>query len=253
MKHAALWLPILLSLLIHAVLAVLLFVPFSSSYDSQPTMATLINPDEFAAAKARLNAHHQPNQTTPQTQTRQNPDRAWQASDYQPVKYSQSQIASTPSNVTPTDFGQTHESSYTPPVMDEMSQMDNQMTQSQLGQAKNQTKQTASDGESLNLDNLGQTQPAATPKVDIAQAQAAINARIESIWASHPNQPNQAIKLSVSLDDGGQVIGISVRAGHQDLLPAAEATIRAAAPFSELAGVKNSFVINLVTTQEIAQ
>ncbi|MDO4894280.1 hypothetical protein [Moraxella sp.] len=251
MKHAALWLSILLSLLIHAVLAVLLFVPFSSSYDSQPTMATLINPDEFAAAKARLNAHHQPNQTTPQT--RQNPDRAWRASDYQPVKYSQSQIASTPSDVTPTDFGQTHESSYTAPVMDEMSQMDNQMTQSQLGQAKNQTKQTASDGESLSLENLGQTQPVATPKVDIAQAQAAINARIESIWASYPNQPNQAIKLSVSLDDGGQVIGISVRAGHQDLLPAAEATIRAAAPFSELAGVKNSFVINLVTTQEIAQ
>lgn len=235
-QKSSLLLPFLISLLLHVAVFALLFAPFSPNTPKQ-TKANLIDNATLQQAKNSL----APPKTTAKSDARTTKTSDWQAHpSAQPTK-----TAHTPSRTT----------SVKQPITP--SAADTWQTDSAPSQFT--SADISHDYAAPNAQEILETQSEPTtiappePKIDLAQAKNAINNRIQVIWQTYPNEPNQAISATVRLDDYGNVIGIDFRAGHQELKSAANAAIRAAAPFNELAGVQNSFNIRLVTTQEIAQ
>lgn len=237
-QRPSLLLPILLSVLLHAGLFALLFAPFSLD-KPETTKASLISQNTLEQAKSSLKQSTSDTPKPPKAPSQTAVGLHSSKSSWQTAKPIQNEISPTISTNTNTDtFNANWQTNHSQPNDDFTS------TSSADAIAHNDLSEP--------IINEPTPEPPA-PKVDLAQAKNAINNRIQSIWQSYPNEPNQAISATVRLDDGGHVIGIDFRAGHKELQATAETAIRAAAPFSELAGVQNSFNIRLVTTQEITQ
>lgn len=247
-QRPSLLLPILLSVLLHAGLFALLFAPFSLD-KPETTKANLISQNTLEQAKNSLKKSASDTPKTPKASSQamansRSPAPSWQTA--KPAEYPVSQpVISTHAHTDTTDTPNGWQTD-TP---------SNWQTDSQPSDDFASTSSTdAATHHNPSEPTISEPTPEPpAPKVDLAQAKNAINNRIQSIWQSYPNEPNQAISATVRLDDGGYVIGIDFRAGHKELQATAETAIRAAAPFSELAGVQNSFNIRLVTTQEITQ
>lgn len=238
-QRPSLLLPILLSVLLHAGLFALLFAPFSLD-KPETTKASLISQNTLEQAKSSLKKTTSDTPKPPKAPSQTAVGSHSSKSSWQTAKPIQNEISqpAISTNTNTDTFNANWQTNHSQPNDDFAS------TSSADAIAHNDLSEP--------IISEPTPEPPA-PKVDLAQAKNAINNRIQSIWQSYPNEPNQAISATVRLDDGGYVIGIDFRAGHKELQATAETAIRAAAPFSELAGVQNSFNIRLVTTQEITQ
>lgn len=103
------------------------------------------------------------------------------------------------------------------------------------------------------LATIGSTPTTSMPdKAQINAALTAVKNRIETIWKRYPAQPNQSISFQVNIDGNGNVTAIIYGGGHPDLKESIEAAVYAAAPFSELAGLRDNIKLQFVTEQLIS-
>ncbi|MFB6349618.1 TonB C-terminal domain-containing protein [Moraxella sp. ZJ142] len=240
-------LPIVASVVIHAVIiSIVAASVIAPPNDDTGLAATLVNQSELSAAKNTLKAHHDA-----QRQAQHRPKSAISPADqallnarthhYQPPPSRQTAPQAVPSfepvdmtakvndNFTNGGIGSLADSSF---GNDTITNDDNRHS---LGAAT--------------ADNGNAATSSAPSQAQINAALSAVKNRIETIWKKYPVQPNQAISFQVNIDAQGNVVSIVYGAGHADLKESIEAAVRAAAPFSELAGLKNSIKLKFVTEQ----
>ncbi|MFC0819797.1 TonB C-terminal domain-containing protein [Moraxella marmotae] len=241
-------LPIVASVVIHAVIiSIVAASVIAPPNDDTGLAATLVNQSELSAAKNALKAHHDAQQA------QHRPKSAISSADqallnarthhYQPPPSRQTAPQAVPS-FEPVDM--------TAKVNDNFTSGDigsDGLADSSFG---NDTTANDDNRHSLGVataDNGNAATSSAPSQAQINAALSAVKNRIETIWKKYPVQPNQAISFQVNIDAQGNVVSIVYGAGHADLKESIEAAVRAAAPFSELAGLKNSIKLKFVTEQ----
>lgn len=229
-------LPILGSVLGHAIILVAIGAPIISPPQTDTGIqTTLASQEQFAAASQALKAHHDaqmqqqsPSEVLAADQALMNKS---QHTYTQPrVRHSSSQIGSLDSMFETPSFDQIEPTQ----TIGEPTHIDSVFTQAQNAAAG---------------DEKAGRQPS---QAEINSALASVRNRIEGIWKRYPNQPNQTISFQVNLDDQGNVTGISFGGGHPDLRESVSASVYAAAPFTELAGIRNSVKMRFHTEQLIS-
>ncbi|USZ14835.1 hypothetical protein NGM44_00070 [Moraxella sp. FZFQ2102] len=227
-------LPILASVVIHAMIVIAIAAPLIAPSDADTGIATtLVGQDDLAAAQKALQNHHKQSQKSAKSaQTTQvsSADKALMAryqsdNPYQTnrVVNSTTQIASSSTPSTPSDTGT------------DISTFDTFTDTTSAPSADDQLASSVSVGDHAQTTGAGTAN--ATPTVDKLAVQQAAYRRIESAWKSQPKQPNQSMQFVVRFDDAGNVAGIDFGAGDPDLKPSIRAAVSAAAPYRELAGV----------------
>lgn len=248
MSNHSFTIPILSSIVIHAIIVIAIAAPMISPPDTDTGIeTTLVSQEAFAKAQSALQAHHQQNQSAAQAQTKQisNADKALMNSHQQANNpYATNRVvnatASTPIGLT---NSQNLQAAQTPPSAAAVDFWGNNPP-THAAELSDNTDFGQSQGES----QVAPTKPSQE------QINAAINAaksRILSIWKTYPNQPNQAISFMVNLDADGNVVGVQFGGGHPELKESVEAAVRQAAPFSELAGLRNQLRFQFATEQLI--
>lgn len=220
----------LLSFLLHALLVLSLFLVDKPSKQEQPKMSdsmktSLISKQDIQAIKQAWAAQ----QRSPATQI--NSPATGQLSDIMTP-------SQTPAKSEPT----------TPPAKSAGASTKKSRTAENLKPNDHTSQEQATK-------NPVTTPEVAQPPVDLEQLRLDVQARIYQAWQdqsiNHPS--NQALGFVVELDDLGYVKRINFGGGHRDLRPSAQAAVYAAQPFTEFAGLRSSFSMYLVTTQEIYQ
>ncbi len=261
-------LPILASVLLHGVIIVAVAAPLIAPQNKDTGMsASLISQADFADASAALKAHHaknSQNQASSAARPSQQPSSSHRSQPSQPSQPSRSTSSQFNTPVyTPIPDTPNYASSFSDNANDTMrnqalADANNALNRGFSGGMSDGEKDNGTHATSLtspqgNHQNGsaggGLTGTQGTATVNVEAARAAITHRIEANWKRYPNAANQAISFTVNLDDAGNLKSISFGAGHQELRESAEASVRAAAPFSELAGVRKSFNMRLVTEQ----
>lgn len=87
------------------------------------------------------------------------------------------------------------------------------------------------------------------PSADLKQAASAATARIIMAWERYNDTGGKKIMVTIQLDDAGNVTGVRVGNGDQELASSAKAAIYDSSPISEMAGLKNSLTIEFNSTQ----
>lgn len=228
-------LPILASVLGHAIILVAIGAPIISPPQTDTGIqTTLASQEQFAAASQALKAHHDAKQsTTAITSADQALIQAQSQRTYdQPrVRHSSTQITSS-------------QPSLFEPSFDPMQSNDT------ISKPSNSIDGIFAEAESA---AAGGAELSRQPsRAEINSALSSVKSRIESIWKRYPNQPNQTISFQVNLDDQGNVTGISFGGGHPDLRESVTASVHAAAPFTELEGIRNSIKMQFTTEQLIS-
>ena len=258
-------LPILASVLLHGVIIVAVAAPLISPQNKDTGMsASLISQADFADASAALKAHHaknSQNQASSAARPSQQPSISQRSQLSQPSRSASSQFNTpvyTPIPDTPNYAGSFSDNANVAMRNQALADANNALNRGFSGGMSDGEKDNGTHAQSLtspqgNRQNGGAsgglTGTQGTATVNVEAARAAITHRIETNWKRYPNAANQAISFTVNLDDAGNLKSISFGAGHQELRESAEASVRAAAPFSELAGVRKSFNMRLVTEQ----
>lgn len=88
-----------------------------------------------------------------------------------------------------------------------------------------------------------------TPSADLKQAASAATARIIMAWEKYNDTGGKKLMVTMQLDDAGNVTGVRVGNGDQELASSATAAIYDSSPISEMAGLKNSLTIEFNSTQ----
>lgn len=229
-------LPILGSVLGHAIILVAIGAPIISPPKTDTGIeTTLASEAQFAAASQALKAHHDAKQSTSsisaadqalmQAQSQRTYDQPRVRHSTSQISNSQSSMFDTPSYdpIAPTDT-----------ISEPTDGIDGVFAQAESAAA-------------------GGSESSRQPsRAEINSALSSVRNRVESIWKRYPNQPNQTISFQVNLDDQGNVTGISFGGGHPDLRESVSASVHAAAPFTELAGLRNSIKMQFTTEQLIS-
>lgn len=228
-------LPALVSLFLHACLMVLVAAPLMTSKKSESFHTKIITKQDFIYVKQQLinrQTHLTPKQTGVKNDI--NAENTIGSENKNPkisLENTEQAKKDTPKSV--------------------LQQTKTDLNQNNILQNANNAKSTDEHLDDFSDSPSESTSAIIEQPIDMDKIRQSIVERIESIWQQHPNQPNQAILMTVEIDDLGQIVRIHFGAGHQQLKNSAEMAVRAAAPFYELAGVKNSFQMQLVTTQEL--
>lgn len=237
---SALTLPILASILVHAVIIIAVAAPLITPPKSDTAIQTaLVNQEAFNSAKTALMTHH----------ANQNPKTANASSAITPgdkaLMQAQTQRRYQPQVSTSASTVQ----AYHP--LPESAPLESSRQSAQVQQAS--PKPTGQAEYSHNVSGSEQA-TGGEPAPSRAQINAAISSvkqRIEAIWQRYPKQPNQTITFQVNIDQQGNVTSIQFGGGHPDLRESVEAAVYAAAPFYELGGIRDSIRLQFTTEQLI--
>lgn len=93
------------------------------------------------------------------------------------------------------------------------------------------------------------TTPKTTPSADLKQAASAATARIIMAWEKYNDAGGKKLKITIQLDDAGNVTGVRIGSGDQEIASSATAAIYDSSPISEMAGLQNSLTIEFNSTQ----
>ncbi len=232
-------LPILASVLLHAVIIIAVAAPLMTP--PKPNTAiqtTLVGQEAFHSAKTALINHHT-NQNKP---TAANASSAITAND-NAFMHAQNQHRYRPQVSTSATTTQAyHPLPNSAPFESNSPSIQNQPTNAHAKLAEYST----------NDSGLEQNHTEPTPsRAQINAAISSVKHRIETIWQRYPKQPNQTITFQVNMNQQGDVTSIQFGGGHPDLRESVEAAVYAAAPFYELGGMRDSIRLQFTTEQLI--
>lgn len=237
---SALTLPILASILVHAVIIIAVAAPLIMPPKSDTAIQTaLVNQEAFNSAKTALSNHHA-NQNTP---TAANASSTITAND-NAFMQAQNQHRYRPQVSTSATTTQAyHPLPNSAPFESNSPNIQNQPTNAHAKLAKYSNNDSG-------LEQANHTE--STPsRAQINAAISSVKHRIETIWQRYPKQPNQTITFQVNINQQGNVTSIQFGGGHPDLRESVEAAVYAAAPFYELGGIRDSIRLQFTTEQLI--
>lgn len=230
-------LPVLVSVLGHAIILVIISAPIISPPKTDSSIqTTLVSQAQFTEASQALKAHHNAQNSPPSHASLVNEANTQSLRSHRThTQHSSSHLGSDEQSLTfdDTNFFDIN-NAHT--ISESANNIDAVTAQAENAAARDSDKQNS--------------QPS---RDEINTALASVKNRIERIWKHHPNQPNQTISFQVNLDDQGNVISISFGGGHPDLRESVSASVYAAAPFKELAGIRNSVKMQFHTEQLLSQ
>ena len=68
-------------------------------------------------------------------------------------------------------------------------------------------------------------------------------------WEKYNDAGGKKLKITIQLDDAGNVTGVRIGSGDQEIASSATAAIYDSSPIREMAGLQNSLTIEFSSTQ----